>query len=339
MQENINPSSEPENISPQLPEDDFDETGPRRVLDVGERKFTPPKYYSNIRFLIDAYYDIQQCRIADLLRVKGLKRVHGIDQERVRELHERTDEKLFEIEKGIYKEIKSELRQSDIWREWLSGIKGVGPALGGGIIAWIADPARYKYTANLWSDCGLAVRDGKAVRRVKCEKLHHNPKLKVMCFKLGDMFVRVGGYYREVYSTYRGHYDRKYVGTFGKCSTVHNYTVDALQKLNIVDPQAEFKDGLPKELSENKEFMEFWAGVVSGKTLIRPTGEAGVLELACTDGHRFMMAKRATVKLFLSHLLEVWKKLQNLPHERPFAIAMMGHDANSYIAPPGREKK
>jgi hypothetical protein len=44
-----------------------------------------------------------------------------------------------------------------------------------------------------------------------------------------------------------------------------------------------------------------------------------------SDGHRHAMAKRATVKLFLSHLWEEWRTLEGLPLRDPYVLDQLGH--------------
>lgn len=45
---------------------------------------------------------------------------------------------------------------------------------------------------------------------------------------------------------------------------------------------------------------------------------------AC-KGHIDAMAKRKSVKIFLSHLWETWRKMEGLPTPEPYAIAKLGH--------------
>ena len=50
-------------------------------------------------------------------------------------------------------------------------------------------------------------------------------------------------------------------------------------------------------------------------------------EPAC-KGHIDAMAKRKTVKLFLSHLWQRWRQLEDLPLRPPYVMEYMGHTGN-----------
>ena len=44
-----------------------------------------------------------------------------------------------------------------------------------------------------------------------------------------------------------------------------------------------------------------------------------------TPGHRATHAERIMVKMFMSHLWQVWREMEGLPTREPYAIASLGH--------------
>ena len=115
---------------------------------------------------------------------------------------------------------------------------------------------RFCNGGNLW---------GRAPKRRKGQKITWNPRLKKVCFNVGECIVRVtSGPYRAFYDEYRAFYDEKY----------------------------------PKR----------------------------------SKGHRYAMAKRKTVKLFLSHLFQMWYEMKELTPPRPYAQEHLGHV--HHIPPP-----
>lgn len=215
--------------------------------------------------------------------------------------------------------IEKKVHTHPLWTTWLSKVSGIGPCLAGGLLAWI-DLTKAKHASSVWKYCGLhnvaekyvcpACRkewpaddidpdeqghnvcpdckgplnaQGFAARRVAGEKSDWNPKAKVLCYKIGDSFVKqIGKSYRKVYDEFRAHYDAV------PCKTVH-YQVDKKTKEKKVVP--------------------------------------------CPLAHKFMMAKRATVKIFLSHYYTKGRTLLGLPVSKPYPFGMLGHDQASLIEP------
>ena len=76
-------------------------------------------------------------------------------------------ETLEEMEKRHFGRLKNILEDFAIWRYFLKGVKGVGPAMGGVLLSEI-DISRAKYPSSLWAYAGLDVaEDGKGRSRRK----------------------------------------------------------------------------------------------------------------------------------------------------------------------------
>jgi len=171
--------------------------------------------------------------------------------------------KLLETEKEIYKRLDLWSKEFEIRKRYLNHIKGIGPVLASGLIAWLYPIERFPKVSKLWSYCGLA----PGQKRKRGEKLNYNPRLKTLCWKIWNSFVKVKGKYREFY--------------------------------------LKFKEDCKKKHPD-------W-----------------------TKLHIHNYAGRKTVKLFLSHLWETWRKLEGLPVTEPYPIQILGH---SEFIPPFTDK-
>lgn len=276
---------------------------------------------SELRILVESYYDVQDQRIRAVHRIakysgltgnynkdvkfddvldaidenfdnpdtlmkevaKLLKSTEGVSLERFKQLrqyHDEVDRRMFQSELYLKKKIMSIIKTKPIWTKWLVDVKGIGPCIAGGLVAWL-DPHRANHASSFWKYAGLAVNHGEADRRKRGEKISYNPKLRTMCWKAGESFVKTRGEYRKQYEHFRAQVDAK------PCNKIH--------------------------LAEDK------------KTVV-----------PCSKAHKYAMAKRLTVKLFISHLWKVWRQLEGLPIDRPYAMEH-GHSEHSII-PPLRDK-
>ena len=125
-------------------------------------------------------------------------------------------------EKKLFKSIQTTLKLAPIYTEWLSGVKGVGPAMAGVILSEI-DIHRAKYASSLWRYAGLDVASDGQGRSRKAEHLvdyeytdsngeiktrkgiTFNPFLKTKLIGvLATSFLRSGNErYRKIYDDYK----------------------------------------------------------------------------------------------------------------------------------------
>ena len=173
-----------------------------------------------MRAIVNQYYDIQHMRLEAENQVRAIKqgKAEG-DEEFIREV---IIKRLTDTEKEIKKYCQKKVKEEDIY-EWLGSVKGIGPVLASGLIAYIVDPERYKDPSHLWAYAGLHVIDGKAVKRAKGQKANWNSKLKTLCWLVGESFVKqkAGSKYRDLYDQNRAFYDTK----FPKESKGHQYAM------------------------------------------------------------------------------------------------------------------
>lgn len=151
-----------------------------------------------VRALVEVYYDVQKVRIAAEHRIRKAGE-HGLSEASVTVLmdwvNERMDKQEAELKAMVLKQIKDE----PLWNDWLEGVKGIGPCIAGGLMAWVGDCSRFPTISKLWAYCGMHVVDGRAPRRERGKKANWNATLRTLCWKAGQSFVRVGEGYRDLY--------------------------------------------------------------------------------------------------------------------------------------------
>jgi hypothetical protein len=218
-----------------------------------------------VRALVEDYYDIQDMRIEADGQIRAHKQ--GMSEQDAEVVKEMVSKRLHNIEDDIKKYITKVMKDDPVYK-YLSGIKGIGPLLAAGLLAWIEDIEKFETISKLWAYSGLTVsEDGRARKRKKGEKLNWNPRMKTLAWKIGESFVKTKGGYRALYEKFRAEYDAKWK-TGDDCGS------ETCKK------------------NDNK----------------------------CYDMHRYMAAKRKTVKVFLAHLHMKWSEMKGLPESHPFII-------------------
>lgn len=164
--------------------------------------------------------------------------------------------------------------------DWPLSIYGIGPVITAGLIAHI-DVKRADTASAVWAFAGLAGRAwGKG------EKRPHNAKLKRLCWIAGESFVKSGRFYRRLYDKRKSYETAK-------------------------NERGEYAEAAEK----NAIRLKAWAAR-KGKELDTEKMRPGMLSLMAIHER----SKRYAVKIFLSHLWEVWRKLEGLPTRDPYIV-------------------
>ena len=177
---------------------------------------------------VDSYYDYQSIRIAQKNRIRDIvrRKIEGIPLDKPEEKKEDKkfddkfkdeniakflqdlvkEKKITKLEKSYienlfqasnetaqtenrYKKLMDQyLSEEILWNEWLSKIKGISSVLGANIIKNFGYCETYRYVSSLWRHTGFDPDGAKG--RVKGEKIHYNPKLKTLMYKIGDSFIK-----------------------------------------------------------------------------------------------------------------------------------------------------
>lgn len=266
------------------------------------------------RFLVDAYYQFQEDRI----RADG--RIRSMDD---------TGEpnavlSWLSVQSGVIEDqIKGALdrySKSHPVGMWMRSIKGIGPVIAAGFLANLDINRIDKETGALecttaghfWHICGLDPSlDSEGFRRdrrIRGRKLSYNPSMKRLAWLAGESFKRLG---KEKEGDEPG-------------TNFYRTLYDRRKEYELANNENGRYAALAKQALEEKKFGE--------DTVAIAVYREGKLPLARIDRR----ACRWAVKIFLSHLHEVWWKLEHadLPYPKPYAITFLGHV--DYIPPPNR---
>jgi len=237
---------------------------------------------AEIRFLVDRYYQEQD------RRKTTANQIRSIDQhvDAAPPTHE-TLNWLFDQTETIENQIKRALDVYSVAHPvgpWLRSIYGIGPVIAAGLLAHI-DIARAPTVGHIWRFAGL----DPSLRWGKGQKRPHNAKLKTLCWKVGDSFVKFSGQAECVYgAVYR---ERKAL------EVAHNEAGDyAAQAAQVIIDRP-----------------------THAQRAIYATGKL-------PPGHIDARARRYAVKQFLSDLHAVWYELHfSTKPPLPYPIAILGH--------------
>jgi hypothetical protein len=272
------------------------------------------------RFLVDAYYIIQEDRKRSGNQVKAMEKSHEphdvllwfFDQNRVLE--------------GQIKRALDQYAKNHPLGDWLYSIVGIGPVLSAGMLCYFDFETRQRAAGELWKLAGL---DPSSTWE-KRQKRPWNAGLKTLCYKIGESFVKSqnldGSFYGPLFAERKG------------------YEIQRNRNGDLVD-QAECGAQRVKKKTEAWPWYagcypaSIWDGYLAlpleerAKRHTALRGEPGTGTPMLPPAHIHSRARRWTVKLFLSHLAEMGScYYHHRPLAMPFAIARLGH--KDYIPPP-----
>lgn len=238
------------------------------------------------RFLVDAYYIIQEDRKRSANQVRSM----GEEPHRVLSW-------FYDQNRILESQLKAALdRYSDskpIGR-WMKSLFSVGPCIAAGMMAHI-DIHKAQTAGDIYRFAGY---DPTSIWE-KGEKRPWNADLKRLCWNAGQVFKRFSNDPRCFYGQHyrvRKEYEVRRNDSGGNAA-----------RAELLLPRF-------------RVTTEAYGHLKNGKL---------------PPAHLDAMARRWAVKLFISHIHEIWWELEF--HERPpacFAIAILGH--GHYIPPPSR---
>lgn len=260
-----------------------------RKLTKDERNAAITLGKDEARFLVDAYYQLQDNRI----RSDGQVRSMSKDGE-----PHATLQWLADMNRTLEESIKTALdaysMSSPVGR-WMRSQKGIGPVIAAGFLAHL-DITKAETAGAFWSFAGLDPRKTWE----KGQKRPWNASLKVLCWKLGESFVKVSGSEDAFYG--RLYKQRK--------------------EIEIAKNEAgEFADQAKAKLEKFKIGKDTDAYAAYSKGKLPPA-------------HIHARAKRYSCKIFLAHLHHVFY-VDHYGKEPPlpYAIGILNHA--HYIPVPG----
>lgn len=235
------------------------------------------------RYLVDTYYQLQEYRKATDNQCRKLATTpEGEPHETLAFFagNFRT------LENNIKSCLQTYVQSKEIGR-WMMSICGIGPVISAGLMANI-DIRKVQSAGQIHAFAGLdPTREWK-----KGEKRPFNARLKTLCWKIGQSFIKVSNNDKDIY----GHVYRIRKEYELKKNEAHEYADQAAAKLEKFN------------IGKTTEAYKFY--------------KAGMLPPAHID----QRASRYAVKLFLSHLFTVWYELENgTPAPKPYPIAILNH--------------
>lgn len=140
------------------------------------------------RFLVEAYYTMQENRIRADAQVRAL--VKAEERHEILEWFARQSETL---EKEVAK-VLDKFSGAHPTGQWARSIVGIGPIITAGLLAHI-DMEEAPTAGHIWRFAGQDPTD----KWEKGEKRPWNAGLKTLCWKIGESFVKVKGNENDVY--------------------------------------------------------------------------------------------------------------------------------------------
>lgn len=287
------------------------ELPPIRALDADMKRAALSLGPREARYLVDTYYTMQEYRIAAAAQARALKANN-----------EPNAALMFQWEQMQTLERQAQL-QLQRWAfaqtpgRWAQSIVGIGPVISAGLLAHInirrcsCDPYAkmdpqpphecpgMTSVGKIWRFAGL----DPTVRWGKGEKIPWNAKLKTLCWKIGESFVKVSNHPEDIYGKV---YQQRKVYEIER-NTRGDYADQAAHSLETKNYSA--------DTNAYKAYAE-------GKL---------------PDARIHLRAKRYAVKLFLSHLHHVmYEDAFGVAPPKPYILT---HEVNGivhsdYIAPP-----
>lgn len=241
------------------------------------------------RFLVDAYYAMQEDRKRAGNQVRALS-ASGEPNEVIQWLAGNTAT----LERNIQTVL-------DAWSlthaagRWARSVVGIGPVLASGLLAHI-DVALAPTVGHVWRFAGL----DPTVSWSKGQKRPWNAGLKVVCWKIGQSFMKFQNHENDIYG--RIYVERK---------------------------------ALENERNDAGAFLDQAVAALAAKRYGKETAayaayNDGRLPPAQIDAR----ARRYATKLFLAHYHAVAYEVHfGEPPPKPYVVAILGHA--HYIGPPG----
>jgi hypothetical protein len=242
------------------------------------------------RFLVDTYYQLQAGRIRSTNQIRAIDKAAGKDGAEPHETISFFAKNYKTLESNIRACLAEYVEAKPIAR-WMMSIVGIGPVLAARLIANI-DIKRVETAGQIHAFAGL----DPTKKWMKGEKRPWNPRLKTLCWKIGQSFIKMSGRDDAVYG-----------------------------KVYLLRKQYETKK------NENLEYRDQCKAILATKHFknkeMQQCYESGKLP----PSHITQRAARYATKLFLSHLFTVWYELDR--HEKPpkpYPIGIMNHAHEIY---------
>lgn len=246
------------------------------------------------RYLVDLYYQMQDFRIQCGNQARILTQT---DEQESHETIAFMGNNFRKLEDTVKSVLKVYVESKEIG-QWLLSICGIGPVIAAGLMAHI-NIKKCETAGAIWKFAGL----DPTTTWEKGQLRPWNAKLKTLCWKAGQSFVKVSNNEKDIYG--------------------HIY-VERKAYEQAKNEAGEYADIAKAKLEKFKigKTTEAYKWYSQGKL---------------PPGHIQARAERYAVKIFLSHLFDVWYRMdRGTEPPKPFAIAILGHA--HMIQPPNQKE-
>ena len=246
-------------------------------LKEAAKKLTP----GEARYMVDQYYVIQEYRKRANNQVSA-----NTDSGEPNELVSWYADQNQTLEDNIKKALDIYTSQHEVGK-WSKSICGIGPVISAGLLAHI-DIERAPTVGHIWSFAGL----NPSQQWEKGQKRPWNSRLKTLCWKIGESFVKVSNNPKDFY---------------GKIYKARK------EQEQFRNEMLEFKDQAESKLAKYKigKDTDAYKSYIKGKL---------------PPAHIQERSKRYAVKIFLAHLHEFWYEWHyNQKPPKPYVIEHLGH--------------
>lgn len=157
---------------------------------------------TELRIFVESFYDMQKLRIAVENRIRSYTAAGLIEYINP----ESAMAQLKGAEKDLEKEITTLIKQHPLWKAFFVDVKGIGPIMAAGLIAWRDDINKARTISAFWKYHGLSSTQSK---RKKGETLDYNPKAKTHAWKCGMQLLKAKGAYSRIYYEAKAKYEQR----------------------------------------------------------------------------------------------------------------------------------
>lgn len=261
-----------------------------------------------LRTLVDMYYDFQSQRIQTQLRIGASERKHSLTED---ELSIYGITTIFEnaqsFEKDIDKLIRTQLKNHALYNQYLALIRGIGPMLAAGLIAYIDDIEKFEHVSSLWQYCGYGMNrycpeckkptfvEVKYETGTKAKKLHPYEKCPI-CGNQTDPIIQ-----RRM-SGYQGNWN---------------------DKLKVIAWKA--GSSFVKQPANKSKYRKLYEKIKKEEHKLHPKRIKENTKILYNDGHLHNRAMRKVVKIFLAHLWQTWRRQEGLEVTEPYVKQLLHH--------------
>jgi len=343
-------------------DDDFQNTRhiPDTILDTGMTKLNKDIKLAattlnaqEARFLVDQYYSMQKQRIGNGQRALALSKTAEPNL-----VFSYLGDNFQLLEDQVKKTLEEYAKSRYIGRYMMS-IRGIGPVIAAGLIAYIGDITACPTVGHIWAYGGVDPKrhwiGATAAERVFKEESARTSDLheiaRAMCEEIGSseekffqQIENAGGFTKEnvISVGSRRPWNAKLKVLLWKIGqSFLKQPADQCIYRKIYDERKAYEQGK----NARGEYAQTAADLLAAKNYGKTTeAYKAMIEGRLSDGHIHARACRYAMKFFLSHVHKVWWEHETkTPAPAPFAIAHLGHahfrDAPDYDDDPKMIKK